>query len=323
MINNTSASVLCTMLKVAVVSLSFCSIVSGSVFGKLLTQLESSEAAKEPAWNSPIPSLQLGKLESISDILSARGGSEISSLVRAKQIIQDLSFSPSCVYGPTAHLLRQCKSVKPKTQDPSSDQLKSKIQATYGISMALCEARQARVSIPPACEIFENASQHQASEAYEPVFTQTEIENCMHLLFDTASWTSYIAFRAQSADLCDSSRTDYQREELLEFFREATNVIPEFLEALKEQNQETLSVMNSIRNVASEVTEAHQGVIASSHAQILWSKDFLHQISQYLESYIQEMNESGKSWQVTLKEGVEQATKVMLHSRFVAIANWC
>lgn len=278
---------------------------------------------KKIAWNSPAPSGHFGELESISDLLDARGGSEIGSLMRAKQIIRDLSLSPSCAYDPTARLLRQCKNIKPRTQNSESDQLKSKIQATYGISMALCEARQARASIPSACEIFENVSQRQASESSEFTFRQTEIENCMQFIFDTASWTSYVTFRAQSADLCDSSRVDYQREELLEVFREATNVIPEVLEALKEQGQETLMTMNSIRNTASEVTEAQQNMIASSHGQILRSKDLLYEMSQYVESYMQMMNDSGESWQTNLKEGVEQASKVRSPSWFVIIANRC
>ncbi|KAK5085856.1 hypothetical protein LTR05_005145 [Lithohypha guttulata] len=247
------------------------------------------------------------ELESISSLLTTRGGSEIQSLVNAKRIVQDLSSSSSCTYGPTARLLKQCKVIKPKTQDPTSDQQKANVQATYGISMALCEARQAQVSIPSACYVFETMLGHPTPDSSIVIARSADIQNCMNELFDTASWTSYITFRAQSADLCDSSRVDYQREELLETYRQATNVVPEILEALKGHHSEIQFAMSDLREMATNIAESQHNVITSNHAQTEQSKEYLRQMSQYVESYMAVVEDSGKSWRASMNEAVEQA----------------
>ena len=285
------------------------SLSSASLFGKHRLHFWWRELTLA-AWNGPTPHEHFRELESVSGILSARGGSEIKSLSNAKRILQDLSSSPSCAYAPMARLLQQCKIIKPKTQDGSSDQQKANVQATYGITMALCEARQARVSVPATCHVFESLLESHVSDTSIQIVRSADIEECMNSLFDTASWTSYITFRAQSTDLCDSSRIDYQREEMLETFRRATDVIPEVLEALQTQQQETYVVMAGVRDLSTEVAEAQRELVASNHKQVQQAKDHLRQMSDYVEIYMQAMSESGKSWQADLKSGVEQASKV-------------
>lgn len=176
--------------------------------------------------------------------------------------------------------------------------------------MALCEARQARIPTPPACIIFESMLDNQrpgpATEEPRP----SEIEDCMNFLFDTASWTSYITFRAQSYDLCDSSRVDYQREELLETFRRATKAIPDIVQALQDQRGEAHLSIANLRDMTLEIEESQRQMLASNQDQTRQSKEHLRQMSQYIELYMKLMGESGKKWQTILKDGIDQASKV-------------
>lgn len=243
----------------------------------------------------------------MSGLLTTRGGSEIQSLVNAKRIIQDLSSSPSCAYEPTARLLRQCKLIKPTTSGADADQQKSNVQATYGITMALCEARQARIRIPKECSTFEAMLEHKVPDSSVAISASRDIENCMNALFETSSWTTYITFRAKSSDLCDASRVDYQREELLETFREATNVVPEVLQALREHQYESEATMAGVREMVTEVAETQQDLLRSNHDQMQQSREYLHQMSQYVDTYMQTVQDSSKSWQTNMQDAVGQA----------------
>lgn len=253
------------------------------------------------------PRDQPSELESISGLLTARGGSELQSLANAKRIIHDLSSSPSCAYEPTARLLRQCKLIKPTSQNTNSEQQKANVQATYGITMALCEARQARINIPSPCSTFEAMLDHRVPDSAIAISASKDIETCMNALFDTSSWTTYVTFRAKSSDLCDASRVDYQREELLETFREATNVVPEVLQALREHQYESQATMSGVKEMVAEVAEAQQDLLRSNHDQMQQSREYLHQISQYVDSYMQMIQDSSKSWQANMQDAVGQA----------------
>lgn len=262
------------------------------------------------AWDIPAVQPQRKEIETMSGLLAARAGSELSSLVNAKRILRDLSSSPSCAYQPTARLLRQCKFIKPRNEDTNSDLQKANVQATYGITMALCEARQARVSVPPECRVFEDLLNYDIPAESIGIVRANDIEGCMNSIFESSLWTSYTTFRIQSNDLCDTSRVDYQREELLETFRQATNVVPEVLAALKEHQAESMSAVQSLQDLSADLSEAQERMIASSNEQAIKAKQHLDQIAQYVETYMHLMDESGKTWQTNLKEGVEQATQV-------------
>lgn len=248
----------------------------------------------------------------MSGLLSARGGSELRSLINAKRILQDLSSSPSCAYQPTARLLRQCKVIRPKTEDAASDLQKANVQATYGITMALCEARQARIAVPVKCRVFEDLLSYEIPAETVGIVRAADIEGCMNSMFESPLWTSYTTFRIQSNDLCDSSRVDYQREELLETFRQATNVVPEVLAALKQHQTESMTALQGLQDLSADLSEAQGKMIASSNEQAVKAKQHLDQIAQYVEVYMQLMDESGKTWQANLKDSVDQASQVSI-----------
>lgn len=268
------------------------------------------EALTLLAWNHAGSDTQQNALEVMSGLLSARGGSEVGSLMNAKRILRDLSSSPSCAYQPTARLLRHCKSIKPNTKDASSDLQKANVQATYAITMALCEANQARIPIPPKCQIFEDLSNYGVPTDSIGIVRRDDIEDCMNVIFESSLWTSYSNFRIQSNDLCDTSRVDYQREELLETFRQATSVVPEVLAALKEHEAESISSLQVLNQLSANLSAAQEKMIVSSNEQANQAKLHLNQIIQYVETYMQLIDESGKSWQTNLKEGVQQASQV-------------
>ncbi len=175
---------------------------------------------------------------------------------------------------------------------PESELQKENAQAAYGISMALCETRQARVPIPPACRIFETILDRPMTDSSIEIVRAEEVESCSNQLYQNPSWTSLMAFKAQSKDLCDSSRIDYQREELLEHFRQATDVIPDIIDALRGQQDETKLLMVHVRNTAAEVAATHQEASSLMQEQSQQSKQQIEQMSTFMETHMRRINES-------------------------------
>lgn len=248
-------------------------------------------------------------VRSISDLLNARPDPHSSGLINAKRIIQDLSTSPACTYGPTARLLRQCKLTKPRGKDHDSVKQLEDAQSTYGISMALCETRQARVPAPPACKIFENMLERQKSDFVDLV-RPDEIKDCLGQLFaNQAAWTSFSNFKQQSFDLCDSSRLDYQREELLQHFREATNTIPEIIDALRDHQYEAQIAMQALREHAASVAEAQQEIRLRAQEHDRVTKERLGRLMLHVESMLAQFEKSGHDVQAMISENADQASK--------------
>jgi len=117
-----------------------------------------------------------------------------------------------------------------------------------------------------------------------------------------------MAFKAQSKDLCDSSRIDYQREELLEHFRQATNVIPEIIDALRGQQYETQLLMVNVRDHAAEVLASHQEASSVMQDQAQQSKKQMEHLSNFMEAHMRQMNESEMSFRAAVADGIRSAS---------------
>ncbi|KAK5948802.1 hypothetical protein OHC33_010226 [Knufia fluminis] len=271
----------------------------------LSTQVSASSSAL--AWN-PHQSGPFNHVDSISDLLTAPAGTEATSLVKAKRIIQALSSSPTCAHAATARLLKRCKLIKPEHETSESELQKENAQAAYGILMALCETRQARVPIPPACRIFETILDRPMTDSTIEIVRAEEIQSCSNQLYHNPSWTSLMAFKAQSKDLCDSSRIDYQREELLEHFRQATDVIPDIIDALRGQQYESQLLMINVRDSAADVLASHQEVSLLVQEQTQQSKEQLQQMSTFIASHMQQLNESETSFKSAVADAIRHAS---------------
>lgn len=262
-------------------------------------------------WFKVKPSAYTDDVHSISEILQARSNSESNALIRAKKIIRDLSSSPACTHGPTARLLKQCKLIKPRGDNHASTEQLENAQSTYGICMALCETQEARVPAPPACRIFQNLLEPHSSIAVIEIIRPDEIKDCLSQLFtNQAAWTSFSNFKQQSFDLCDSSRFDYQREELLQYFREATDVIPEIIDALRDYQYETQLAMQALQEQAYNVAEAQKEIHLRAQQQETIAKEHLAVLVEQIEYLVGQLEHSGHYMQDVMSNNTDQASKV-------------
>lgn len=223
-------------------------------------------------------------VDSLSSLLLARGGSESKVLVKAKQLIRDLSSSTTCAHAPIARLLRQCKEIKPKHEDSHSEYQLNNAESVYAISMALCEAYQARVTAPSACQIFEKMLERPLPDMSVEIIRSSDIEACSAVLYDTPGWTSYSTYKSNARLLCDSSRTDYQREELLQTLRDATEVIPEILDVLDEHRTEANVAMVQLRESAAHVESTQLEILLHAQEQEKAQAARLAEVIEYVEA---------------------------------------
>lgn len=228
----------------------------------------------------------------MSDLLLARARSDSHVLVKAKQLIQDLSSSTTCSHAPTIRLLQQCKNIKPKHENVQSDHQLSNAQSVFAISMALCEANQARVTSPLACKIFRDLLERPLPESSVEIIRPTEIEACSAALYGTPAWTSYSTYKSNSRFLCESSRTDYQREELLQNLRDATDVIPEILDVLIDHHTEAQSAMNQLRESAASIDSVQREILFHAREQDQAHSAQLTRLSQFFTELKQTMAEA-------------------------------
>lgn len=230
--------------------------------------------------------------ESMSDLLLARTVSESHVLVKAKQLIQDLSSSTTCSHAPTVRLLQQCKNIKPKHENSQSDYQLSNAESVFAISMALCEANQARVTAPSACKIFRDLLERPVPESSIEIIRPNEIEACSAALYGTPAWTSYSTYKSNSRFLCETSRTDYQREELLQTLRDATDVIPEILDALIDHRTGAQSAMIQLRESAANIDAVQREILLHAQEQGQAHSAQLTQLSQFFAELKETMAEA-------------------------------
>lgn len=158
--------------------------------------------------------------------------------------------------------------------------------------MALCEARQAKVETPRACQQFEDMLEGQLPDHSIEIIRPKEIQACSATLYGTPGWTSYSMYKANSKFLCDSSRTDYQREELLQILRDTTDVIPEIIHALNDHRSEAQTAMTQLRVTAASVDTAQREILLRAQEQGRVHSAQLDQLMQHMEALQESMAEA-------------------------------
>jgi len=203
--------------------------------------------------------------------------------------------------------------IKPRnTNHEASEQLED-AQSTYGISMALCETRQARVPAPPACKIFADMLEQQKSDPFIAIVRPDEIKDCLSQLYaDQATWTSFSNFKQQSFDLCDSSRLDYQREELLQHFREASTVIPEVIDALRDHQYEAQLALRALHDHANSVADVQNQIRLRAQEQDQLVKERVAKLMEQVESLVAQVEKSGHNMQAVMSDNVDQTSMVCI-----------
>ena len=176
--------------------------------------------------------------------------------------------------------------------------------------MALCEERQARVSTSASCQQFQFDSVHPLAGESLEVFQQDDIETCSNDLYNTPSWTSLNVYKAQSRDLCDASRLDYQREELLSHFKQATDVLPDIIEALSDQRHESQLLMAGIRSNAVDILTTQKQASAILDEQTQRSQEHLDKMAEFVVAHMVKLGDAEESLKTAIMKSLKLGTEV-------------
>lgn len=252
---------------------------------------------------------------SMEELLIARSSNDLKAFDRARQLIRSLDSAPTCVHAPTSRLLRQCKDIEFQGHHLNIAESLEIAKSTYAISLAICETRDTKITPPMSCEAFVS---HLKFDHGDDLFTLSDTDKVADCLGDLKSkhyfWTSYSNSRQTANDLCDSSRIDYQREELLDIYRQLSSAIPDLTLILQSHGQQISRLTDNLLASAEELMTTQLTMTTQTHEQYLAFEQLLEVQLQHIkgniESFAAILTKTEVDWQRALANATSTARNV-------------
>ena len=218
----------------------------------------------------PSPPALLDSRTSLTELLSAKSSQYDRIFVRALQHIDEANKASTCYQAAIRKLLTACKSAGVGATDPpASAQDLEAFQKIYAARLAICELEDAHASPPPECSpvvAIPMVSKDNALTAS----AKSRIEACVQGLHANGqSWTSYSNSKQNAKDICQASRVEIEKEELLNDYREQILVQRESNQAFADVVQHFAHVAQSQMAFAEEVKDLQHEHI-SAMVQAAW-----------------------------------------------------
>lgn len=214
---------------------------------------------------------------------------------QALEILGNLNSSSSCNKLAATKLVTSCKSIG-RNPEISYDLDKylalEHVRSMYAARLALCELSGAGIPVPSPCRLV-NVSPSSRKRLFggytktqltssdcEPVPAE-ELEPCLKSLESRPQWwTSYSNSRQNAMIICQASRSEIDKQDILETYT---------------------SILQSSSRLSDGLHEALR-VAAEESAK---SKAFAHSVDLLRKQTLQEMEESTSSFMVKLSENIE------------------
>lgn len=250
-------------------------------------------------------------MPAIKDLLLTRSSHDSPSLEAAKRIIDELNSGPACAHAPTVRLIRQCKLISPKNQDSSATDQLDNARYVYALSMSACEMQKAREVLPPRCQMFTNLLDAPMGERDVSIVPNSNIDSCLESIKSKHYyWTTYDNFRQQSSSLCDSSRLDHDREDLLAHYKQSLTVHSELLDALKIQRVDLEDTMASFQASTAALLQTQEDLARDTRQHGVAQEQQANVIADKLTGIVHELVDLQHRFRVAMTSGAQQATEV-------------
>lgn len=249
----------------------------------------------------------------IKHLMLTRLSNSSPSLDAAKRIIDDLASGPACAHGPTVRLIRQCKLTSPKHQDSNVNDQLDNARYVYALSMSACEMQKAREVLPSKCQMFTNLLDAPMGERDISIVPNSNIDSCLESIKDKHYyWTTYDNFRQQSSSLCESSRIDHDREDLLAHYKQSLAVHSELLDALRTQKADLEDTMASFQAGATTLRQNHEELAMEAKRHGAAQEQQANVIADKLTDIFQELVGLQYRFRAAMASGAQQANEVGL-----------
>lgn len=173
-----------------------------------------------------------GDIDLVS-FLSAKSHHHEAIFTDAVQLLDSMKSSPSCNRIAATRLVTSCQSIGGKTENIETDVhlALDHLRSLYAARLAICELNGAGTATPHSCLPVTIAPRHKKgffgfSNKHNPQFHAADsiptdlLEPCLRSLESRPQWwTSYSNSRQNAMVICQASRIEKEKEELLELHR--------------------------------------------------------------------------------------------------------
>lgn len=155
---------------------------------------------------------------------------------QARELIEAMQAAPSCFRQAVSNLIMSCQSAKshPGREEHSSELLE-RVKSLYAARLAICETSEGNAPVPKECSnimppvgVLLSGSRSSLADGSEDdvELTATSVLGpCLQALQEhQLYWISYSNNRQQATVICQASRLEIEKDEILEFYRRLTTV---------------------------------------------------------------------------------------------------
>ena len=188
-----------------------------------------------------LPGLSTHNLSQELDLVSflnSRPQHHDAIFAEAVQLLESMKSSPSCNRIAATRLVTSCQSIGGKAASPGSEDYVTleHTRSLYAARLAICELNGAGASIPAPCfpvavlppqkkGLFGSAAKYKPQGNVEDAIPQQLLESCLKSLESRPQWwTSYSNSRQNAVVICQASRIENEKEELLGLHRSIVDV---------------------------------------------------------------------------------------------------
>lgn len=197
------------------------------------------------------------------------------------ELLNNVSDKPFCHQAAIHKLLTSCQSVKEDARNPRpAAEVLEKLKTISAARFAVCEIREALAATPSQCAplMVNSAGNHPESFSYTvKLSTDTAVERipdqdvqaCLKALESKPqSWTSYSNSKQQIAMICDASRTEIIKDEIMDLMRvllplgfKASQALADSMQRWQSQKDADLAFAEVVKGLREEQLED----LASAH----------------------------------------------------------
>ncbi|KAH1694510.1 hypothetical protein KXX24_002414 [Aspergillus fumigatus] len=198
----------------------------------LLLMLSPAFAGKLPT-GTLVPSHDAPAEIDLVSFLQSKTQQHDAIFTEAVQLLESMKSSPSCNRVAASRLVASCQSIGGTTDhtEQSTYLTLEHVRSLYAARLAVCELDGAGASIPPPClpvtleaprkkGFFGFSSNHKSTTITADSMPTEILESCLRSLESRPQWwTSYSNSRQNAMVICQATRLETEKEELLELHR--------------------------------------------------------------------------------------------------------
>ena len=174
----------------------------------------------------------------LASFLNANSLLQDATFTEAVQLLESMESTPSCNRVAATRLMMSCQSIGGKADNIGSKDYVAleRVRSLYAARLAICELGAARVSISAPCNsiavepwprktLFGLSTKHRPQSGIEHDFPQQALESCLKSLESRPQWwTSYSNSRQNAMVICQATRIENEKEELLNLHKSIADV---------------------------------------------------------------------------------------------------